>query len=188
MLCNKFGEFFTDKVNKIRDSIIACNEETNDNRYSCDNVLYSNVVIQNDLVCFKKLDQNEVHRIIMDCANKTCTLDCLPTWLLKDNIDVVLPVITDIVNTSLTTGVFPQAMKQAIVTPILKKINSDWNDLKNYRPVSNIGFVGKIIEKAAIIQVNEHMQANDLDDLFQSAYKNKHSTETALLMVKNDIE
>ena len=124
----------------------------------------------------------------MDCANKTCTLDCLPTWLLKDNIDVVLPVITDIVNTSLTTGVFPQAMKQAIVTPILKKINSDWNDLKNYRPVSNIGFVGKIIEKAAIIQVNEHMQANDLDDLFQSAYKNKHSTETALLMVKNDIE
>ena len=78
----------------------------------------------------------------------------------------MLPVTTDIVNTSLTTGVFPQAMKQAIVTPILKKINSDWNDLKNYRPVSNIGFVGKIIEKAAIVQVNEHMQANDLHDLF----------------------
>ena len=141
-----------------------------DNRYSCDNVLYSNVIIQNDLVCYKKLDQNEVNRIIMGCSNKICTLDCLPTWLLKDNIDVVLPVITDIVNTSLTTGVFPQAMKQAIVTPILKKINSDWNDLKNYRPVSNIDFVGKIIEKAAVVQVNEHMQANDLDDLFPSDY------------------
>ena len=98
----------------------------------------------------------------------------------------MLPVITDIVNTSFTTGVFPQA----IVTPSLKKINSDWNDFKkkNYRPVSNIGFVGKITDKAAIVQVNEHMQANDLDDLFQSAYKNKHSTETALLMVMNDIE
>ena len=61
------------------------------------------------------------------------------------------------------------------------------HNLKNYRPVSNTGFVGKIIEKVAIVQVNEHMQANDLDDLFQSVYKNKHcSTETALLMVKND--
>ena len=70
----------------------------------------------------------------------------------------------------------------------MKKINSYWNDLTNYRPVSNIGFVGKIIEKAAIDQVNEHMQGNDLDDLFQSAYKNKHSTETALLMVTNGIE
>ena len=57
----------------------------------------------------------------MDCANKTCTLDWLPTWLLQDNMDVVVPVITNIVNTYLTTGVFPQAIKQAIVTLILKR-------------------------------------------------------------------
>ena len=78
-------------------------------------------------------------------------------------------------------------MKQAIVTPILKKINSDWNDLQNYRPVSNIGFISKIIEKAAMIQVDEYMQSYDLDEVNQSAYKNRHSTETALLKVTNDI-
>ena len=78
-------------------------------------------------------------------------------------------------------------MKQAIVTPSLKKTNSDWNDLQNYRPVSNIGFVSKVIEKVAMIQVDEYMQSNDLDEVNQSAYKNRHSTETALLKVTNDI-
>ncbi|XP_072041380.1 uncharacterized protein [Amphiura filiformis] len=78
-------------------------------------------------------------------------------------------------------------LKQAIVTPILKKPNLDWNNLQNYRPVSNIAFIGKLIEKAAIIQINDHMRANELDELCQSAYKEKHSTETALLKVTNDI-
>ncbi|XP_072025396.1 uncharacterized protein [Amphiura filiformis] len=78
-------------------------------------------------------------------------------------------------------------LKQAIVTPILKKPNLDWNNLQNYRPVSNIAFIGKVIEKAAIIQINDHMRANELDELCQSAYKEKHSTETALLKVTNDI-
>jgi hypothetical protein len=84
-------------------------------------------------------------------------------------------------------GTFPENLKQAIVTPILKKANLDWNELKNYRPVSNIGFIGKVIEKAVMIQVNDHIQDNDLDEVYQSAYKVKHSTETALLKVTNDV-
>ncbi|XP_033642437.1 uncharacterized protein LOC117302569 [Asterias rubens] len=100
----------------------------------------------------------------------------------------VLPVLTDIVNTSLTSGVFSMDLKQAIVSPILKKNNLDCNELNNYRPrpVSNIGFSGKVIERAAILQVNEYIQANNLDEPFLSAYTNKHSTETAFLKVKND--
>ena len=119
---------------------------------------------------FTELTQDEVCSIIMKCANKTCNLDTLPTWLVKDNVDAILPCITDIVNSSLKEGIFPEMMKQAIVTPILKKINSDWNDLQNYRPVSNIGFVSKVIEKAAMIQVDEYMQSNDLDEVNQSVY------------------
>ena len=96
---------------------------------------------------FIELTQNEVRSIIMKCANKTCNLDTLSTWLVKDNVDAVLPCITDIVNSSLRGGIFPKMMKQAIVTPILKKTTSDWNDLQNYSPVSNIGFVSKVMEK-----------------------------------------
>ena len=68
-----------------------------------------------------------------------------------------------------------------------KKQYSDCYELKKYRPVSNISFIGKVIEKAGISQFNEHMEKNDLTEVFQSAYKNKHSTETALLKVKDDI-
>ena len=82
---------------------------------------------------------------------------------------------------------FPEVLKQAIVTPIIKKASLDGNDLKNYRPVSNISFIGKVIEKAAISQINDHLRANDLEESLQSAYKMKHSTETALIKVKNDI-
>ena len=88
---------------------------------------------------------------------------------------------------SLRDGGFPHSLKQAIVTPIIKKTTLDWNELKNYRPVSNISLIGKVIEKAVISQFNEHMEKNDLNEVFQSAYKNKHSTETALLKVKDDI-
>jgi len=184
VLSNKIGHFFTEKVDKIRASISS---DSVDSMICCTDDMYTDVVIQNDLNSFRELTQKEVCNIIMGCTNKSCHLDCLPTWLVKENIDVVLPRITQIVNTSLNSGVFPEDLKQAVVTPVLKKITLDWNDFKNYRPISNIAFMGKIIEKAAIIQVNEHMQANDLEEVFQSAYKNKHSTETALIKVKNDI-
>ena len=181
VLGNKFANFFNEKVEKIRTSI-TCNMDNNN-----DDNMYMDVVVENVMYKFRELDQSEVCSIVKDSANKSCKLDSLPTWLLKENIDVVLPTLTSIVNRSLTNGIFPNDLKQAIVTPVLKKVTLDWNDLKNYRPVSNISFIGKIIEKAAIVQVNEHLKANDLDELYQSAYKNKHSTETALLKVKDDI-
>ena len=82
---------------------------------------------------------------------------------------------------------FPHSLKQAIVTPIIKKTTIEWNELKNYRPVSNFSFIGKVIEKVVISQFNEHMEKNDLNEVFQSAYKNILSTETTLLKVKDDI-
>ena len=188
-LCNKFANIFMDKVEKIRKDIDSstCNtfSETNVDRFHLHSS--NDSVITSELVTFKALSDKEMFDIIMSCASKTCSLDCMPTWLLKSNIDVVVPYVKDIVNMSLRDGVFPLSLKQAIVTPIIKKTTLDWNELKNYRPVSNISFIGKVIEKAVISQFNEHMEKNDLNEVFQSAYKNKHSTETALLKVKDDI-
>jgi hypothetical protein len=189
VLSNKFAEFFIEKVEKIRSSI-RCSKSANSSNPNqmSKSLLYGNHdIIKCNLDQFKKLTQCDVLSIIRSCANKTCSLDGLPTWLLKENIDTVLPYLTDIVNSSLTNGIFPTCLKKAIVTPIIKKSNLDWNNFQNYRPVSNIGMIGKVIEKAALNQVNKHMQVNDLDEMYQSAYKNKHSTETALLNVSNDI-
>ena len=77
-------------------------------------------------------------------------------------------------------------MKEALVTLLLKKASLDPEVLKNYRPVSNLSFVSKIIEKVVATHLNEHFRINLMEDI-QSAYRQFHSTETALLCVKNDI-
>ena len=89
-------------------------------------------------------------------------------------------------NASLQSGVFPSACHQAIVTPVLNKPSLDCQDVKNYRSVSNLSFVAKVIEKAAASQLVEHLTTNNLYDPMQSAYRMNFSTETALLKFQND--
>ena len=80
----------------------------------------------------------EICKTIMCCPTTSCVLDPLPTQLLKTNVDILSPVITRIVNLSLTTGKFPSSQKSAKITPLLKKASLDPKSLKNYRPVSNL--------------------------------------------------
>ena len=77
----------------------------------------------------------------------------------------------------------PGILKQAILKPLLKKLSLDSNDFKNYRPISNLRFISKTIEKC----VAKHLDINDLGETYQLAYKRNHSTETALIRVHNDI-
>ena len=69
----------------------------------------------------------------------------------------------------------------------LKKANADPDLFQNFRPVSNLKFVSKLIEKAVFTQLNEYLVKNELHEVFQSAYKSFHSTETSLLRVQNDM-
>ena len=66
----------------------------------------------------------------------------------------------------------------------MKKTSLDSEDLKNYRPISNLSFMSKVLEKVVLSQKLQHVNSNKLLSNFQSAY---HSTETALLRVTNDL-
>ena len=122
----------------------------------------------------------------MKAPSKTCILDPIPTALLKSCIDELLPITHKVVNLSLTTGVMPNLYKHAIVIPLLKKPGADLV-FKNFRPVSTLPFMSKIIEKAVSQQLSEHVTKYELSEELQSAYKSKHSTETALIKIMNDI-
>ena len=117
----------------------------------------------------------------------SCDLDPLPTKLLKSCLDILLTPITNIVNLSLESGSFPDVLKVSHITPSLKKPSLSKDDMKNYRPVSNLNFISKIIEKIISNRIRSHVGKNNLSNPNQSAYKPLHSTETALLKIHKDI-
>ncbi|KAK3553556.1 hypothetical protein QTP70_004574 [Hemibagrus guttatus] len=93
----------------------------------------------------------------------------------------LLPFITTVLNGSLTSGHVPTAFKKARVIPILKKPALDPSDISNYRPVSLLSFLSKILERVVCNQLSDYLMQNNLHDPNQSGFKAAHSTETALL-------
>ena len=135
---------------------------------------------------FRQLTEDEVRKLIMSSKSTMCELDPIPTSLLKGHISILLPLITKMVNLSLQTGVFPNEWKLALVTPLIKKPGLD-TFLRNYRPISNLCFVSKISQWVVISQQNEHMEHNCSLPILSSAYRQGHSTQSALLKVHADI-
>ena len=107
------------------------------------------------------------------------------TSLVKQCSDELLPIITKIINSSLSAGHFPSSFKTAEVIPLLKKSALDPESLQSYCSVSNLKFISKATEKAAIEQLQHYLTDNDLFPHLQSAYRKHHSCETALLRVLN---
>ena len=102
-----------------------------------------------------------VLKIMNSASAKSCELDPIPTTFLYENLDILLPTITNIINTSLTTGIVPRDLKIAVVKPLLKKPSLDKSLLKNHRPISNL-FLSKILEQVFLHKLLFHLQENNL--------------------------
>ena len=136
---------------------------------------------------FKPVTTDCVKNIILTSSSTSCSLDPIPTPLLIKHIDNIVESVTCIINDSLMYGTVPPAFKHALVNPLLKKNDLDPDNLKNYRPVSNLSFISKVLEKIVANQINNHLAKNQLLDEHQSAYRKLHNTETALLKIFNDL-
>ena len=126
-------------------------------------------------------------QIVHPLASKSCELDPVPSRILLGCLDLLCPVIWKIVKLSLETSVMPTELKQAVIRPLLKKPSLDYQEFKNFRPISNLTFLSKVIEKVVALQLVDYIDNNGLCEVFQSAYRAHHSTKTALLRVYNDI-
>ena len=133
------------------------------------------------------LTPEEIKCIIKTMNKKNCELDPIPTSLVVSCVDELLPILTYIVNTSLSTGTFPTYLKDALIKPALKKHNLDSDILKNYRPISNLSFLSKLLEKCVHLQLSKHINDNNLHAKHQSGYREFHSCETATVKIHNDI-
>ena len=90
---------------------------------------------------FEKVSQLTVKECTVSSSPRSCELDTIPSKLFIECLDSILPSLTDLFNSSLASGIFPQCFKSALVTPIHKKRCNDHNDLNKYRPISNLCFI-----------------------------------------------
>ena len=185
-LANKFNDFFVNKIVKIREDlkIIVTKFTTGDVKESQPSITENKPP---ELHTFKPTSEDEVRKMIMRTKSTQCSLDPIPTFLIKACLDALLPAITRIINLSMSEGVMPTCLKKALVIPLLKKVNLILEILKNFRPISNLSYLSKLIERIVAARITEHMVTNNLHELWQSSYKKFHSCETALIKVQNDI-
>ena len=179
-LAERFSEHFQMKIAGIRRELSASSipSLTIEDHETC---------LAPPLSCFQPESPSQIKRFIMSSKTKSCQLDPVPTWILKGCINQLLPTITEIINSSLEQGHFPSKLKESIVYPLLKKPALDPEDNNNFRPISNLSFLSKTLERIAAVQLDNHLTDNQLYAKMQSAYRKYHSTESALLKVFNDI-
>uniref|UniRef100_A0A8C2IWN8 Reverse transcriptase domain-containing protein n=1 Tax=Cyprinus carpio TaxID=7962 RepID=A0A8C2IWN8_CYPCA len=174
--CNSFVNFFRSRANNIRSLMPGSHPPPS----PAFNPLFGSLQF---LQYFTEDSSSHTDEILQKMKSSSCTLDPIPTVLLKSFIPIVSPIITKLINLSLQTGHVPPSLK----TAVLKKPSLDPEVLASYRPISNLTFLSKVLEQTVAFQLQSHLRCNNLFEKFQSGFLSAHSTETALLRVKNDL-
>ena len=135
-LCDHFSRYFVDKIETIRSKFP-------DKVQNIPQV--QKPEIRSKMKVFERALEDEIKNLILSSSSRSCDLDPIPTSVLKNCLDILITPITDIINISMETSTFPQNLKEAHIRLLLKKTYLPKNELKNYRPVSNLSFISKIL-------------------------------------------
>ena len=185
-VANGFSSFFQEKVEKIVNYLNTIPVEEPDPAFSKLSSMQTDFNVPS-FNKFKVLEPSDVENIMNKSNSKTCALDVFPPRLLKLFSSCISKPLSIIINSSLQNGVVPSLYKEGIVRPGLKKPSLDSNIFSNFRPVTNLSYFSKTLERCVFSQLEDHLNANKLIPSSQSAYRKLHSTETSLLKVSNDI-
>ena len=184
-LANLFKNFFHDKIINVRNTISEDLADSNDGIPPI--TASTSYATTESFNFFSELTGEEILEILKLMPNKFCSLDVFPPWLISECIDILLPYLKTIINSSLTEGVFPESYKVAHIKPLLKSTSLDKDILSNYRPVSNLSYLSKLLERCVLRQFTKYLNTNKLFCEFQSAYRKFHSCETALIKICDDV-
>ncbi|KAJ0179958.1 hypothetical protein K1T71_004549 [Dendrolimus kikuchii] len=134
---------------------------------------------------FTQFTDCDVKKSIVSITSKAVGSDSVSRNMILPILDIVLPIITHILNFSISNGSFPKIWKEALVTPIPKKSNP--SSFSDFRPISILSFLSKVLERLVHNQLSIFLNKNDLLNPFQSGFRPGYSTVTALVKITDDI-
>ena len=180
-LVTSFNTFFISKIANIHQSI--ANTLASSSTSSFPPRQFSGA----SLSTLPPVSPTEVLKAISALPNKTSPLDPLPTSILKKYFPILSPILSKLANLSFSTGVFPSTFKSAQVLPLLKKPSLDPSSPANYRPISNLSTMSKLLERLILPRIRPHITNSPNFSPLQSAYRPGFSTETALSHIFNNL-
>ena len=148
------------------------------------------VATENSLECplltLHLTNENEVSKIVQNLSVNTASGDDgFSARIIKAALPVFIPIITNLINQSIIQKIVPQKWKHACVTPIFKA--GDKCEANNYRPISVLPTISKILERVIKLQLQSHLDLNDIITGNQYGFRKNHSTETCILKLLNDL-
>ena len=184
MLADELATFFTTKIDTLHNDLLVKRKALIDSaKCVTDEVL---TMSSTKFSTFTDMKLDDIKELAATVFSKSCVLDPLPSSIIKQCTDLLLATMTNIVNLFLREGCISTCLKSAVLSPLLKKPDADFLQFKNFRPISNLKELLKIIEKSVALQLNNYLMNNNLHENFQSACKVHHSTETVMVKVQDD--
>ena len=172
-LASSFLSYFKNKIDKIRDSFDTAT-------VSEPPELYSGIKLCN----FEPTTEEEIKTIVASFGVKSSPEDPIPAPLLKKHLELFVPIWTKLVNISLEQGSI-ECLKTAVILPLIKELDDhiDKDNHKNYRPVSNLEFVGKLVERVVSKRLVKHMTDNSLHSDFEHGFIHQKHCYLKLLTI-----
>ena len=143
-VANRFAHHFVDKLSLIR-SQIQSTPAGGDNTHAC--------IAPSFLLSFQPATLTDVMALINSSKTKSSKIDPLPSALLKANTAALAPFFVNLINMSYTCCTVPARLKHAVVTPLLKRSGLATDNYSNYRPISNLPFASKLLERHVSTQL-----------------------------------